>query len=208
MIQSRVQSVNFKACRGIAAVWWSMMRRSCRNPPERRRIRNSGLRPLSFRPTNRQAVIASMRRELIGNRKLKMRYLVPFGVIRNSMKLTAADDTLRVDMTYDDIVNIIKSLLICVDVDEEWYCRTYPDVGAAISAGDWSSAKAHFIENGYFEGRLPFQVKVDDEWYVRAYGDVAQGIKSGVLLSPQDHFDRHGYDEGRFPFAGPRMGRQ
>jgi len=40
-------------------------------------------------------------------------------------------------------------------VDEAWYRETYPDVDEAIRQGREVSAKSHFIEQGYHEGRKP-----------------------------------------------------
>lgn len=42
-----------------------------------------------------------------------------------------------------------------IPFDEAWYCRRYPDVAAAVKCGLISSAQAHFIDYGYFEGRIP-----------------------------------------------------
>jgi hypothetical protein len=35
------------------------------------------------------------------------------------------------------------------------------------------SAREHFISDGYFEGRLPFEMKVDETWYLDQNPDVA-----------------------------------
>ena len=40
-------------------------------------------------------------------------------------------------------------------VDEAWYRQTYPDVDEAIRQGREVSAKSHFVEQGYHEGRKP-----------------------------------------------------
>ena len=70
------------------------------------------------------------------------------------------------DIGLDDeqIVLIIKKLLRAVPVDEEWYLRTYPDVAVGIENGNTKSAKHHFVTDGYFEGRLPFEHEIDEEW--------------------------------------------
>ena len=96
---------------------------------------------------------------------------------------------------------MIKHLLRGVHVDEEWYRRTYDDVDAAIKGGAYESAKHHFVEDGYFEGRRPCPVRVDEAWYVATYPDVAEGMELGDIQSAQEHFDQHGYREGRFPAA-------
>jgi len=104
-------------------------------------------------------------------------------------------------ITEDVLVDIIKLLLQSVDVDEDWYRLKYPDVADAIDEGVFRSAKHHFIESGYFEGRLPAELTVNEEWYAATYEDVAERVKSGAITSLTQHFRDHGYDEGRRPFA-------
>lgn len=53
------------------------------------------------------------------------------------------------------LIGAMQLLLCAVTVDEQWYCETYPDVAAAIAEGSVDSAREHFIEFGYFEGRRP-----------------------------------------------------
>ncbi len=74
------------------------------------------------------------------------------------------------------------------------------DIGRAIRDGQIVSAKQHFVDDGYFEGRLPFPMKVNDTWYQTKYPDVAESVRTGVVASPQKHFDEDGYREGRLPF--------
>ena len=76
---------------------------------------------------------------------------------------------------------------------------TIPGCGHAIKAGTFKSAKHHFVENGYFEGRLPAEFHVDEAWYLTAYPDVADGIGTGEILSATEHFLTNGYAEGRLP---------
>ncbi len=40
--------------------------------------------------------------------------------------------------------------------DEEWYCKTFPDVAAAVGEGIYASGFAHFLAYGWREGRPPF----------------------------------------------------
>jgi hypothetical protein len=82
------------------------------------------------------------------------------------------------------------------------YLKQYTDVAQAISDGMVGSARQHFIDNGYFEGRLPFAIDVDDKFYQKEYPDVADSIGRGRESSAQDHFLRNGYREGRLPFQG------
>ena len=64
-----------------------------------------------------------------------------------------ADPPKRV--SWDQVEDIIKLFLKRVEVDEAWYCETYPDVAEAIREGGIGSAAEHFRDSGYFEGRAP-----------------------------------------------------
>jgi hypothetical protein len=129
-----------------------------------------------------------------------MQYVTPFDVIKRELNLLAMQGTVRINITYDEFLSIVKRLIEAIDVQEDWYLTTYPDVAEGIGAGVQRAAKEHFVQHGYFEGRLPYQIPVDETWYLRNYPDVAEGIDKGEHLSAQDHFLRAGYAEGRRPF--------
>ena len=78
----------------------------------------------------------------------------------------------------------------------------YPDVEAAI-ADTGLSPREHYINNGYFESRLPFRVRVDEIWYLNRYSD----LKKSSLSDPLAHFISSGYKEGRLPFL-PEFDKQ
>jgi hypothetical protein len=126
-------------------------------------------------------------------------YLPPFGALRNSVRLLSSKGQLKVDMTYDEFLALVKKLLPAVPIDEQWYRATYPDVDAAIRAGAYRSARQHFVEHGYFEGRRPFDIEVDEAAYLRRYPDIEESVRQGIVESARDHFIRHGYEEGRIP---------
>jgi len=127
-------------------------------------------------------------------------YFPPFEVIRRSVDIQAVRGDLRVNMSYEDFVKLLKLMIRGIDVDEDWYAKAYEDIGQAIRAGSIPSARHHFMNDGYFEGRLPSPIKVDEAWYLRRYPDVAEGIRKGILTSAQEHFDMDGHKEGRLPF--------
>jgi len=128
-----------------------------------------------------------------------MNYVPPFTVLKSSVRLLSVKGQLKVDMSYDELLDLLKRFLRAVPFDEAWYRRTYPDVEEAIRAGAYRSAKQHFVEHGYFEGRRPFALAVDEDWYLKTYPDVGESVKTGVVESALDHFERHGYEEGRVP---------
>jgi len=134
-----------------------------------------------------------------------MNYVPPFDRIRQFLAIVAEDGEVRINITYKEFLFIVQQLLHSIEVDEAWYRKTYPDVGLAIDEGKWSSAKDHFVEYGYFEGRMPYDMWVDEAWYEQAYDDVRNGIEKAEIASAKEHFIKHGYAEGRRP-AGSRTG--
>lgn len=129
-----------------------------------------------------------------------MKYLPPFDVVKRCVEMSTSKGQLMATASYANLINMIKLLLSAIDVDEEWYLTNYPDVAEAIAHGHTTSAKQHFIDDGYFEGRIPFAIAVNDEWYLKEYPDVAKSIGNGADMSAQEHFIRDGYKEGRLPF--------
>ncbi len=125
-------------------------------------------------------------------------YLIPYARLRKLFGFQCDDDQ-SVVLSSDQLTQVTRMLLRAVHVDEEWYGRQYPDVKEAIAKGVFRSAKHHFIESGYFEGRRPAPVAVDEQWYARAYPDVGESVEFGELGSCQEHFDRYGESEGRLP---------
>jgi hypothetical protein len=130
-----------------------------------------------------------------------VKYLPPFELIRRSIEISTVRGELRVNVSYEDFVKILRTVIRGVEVNEAWYARSYEDIGNAVEAGVIGSAKQHFVDDGYFEGRLPFPIKVDERWYLAENPDVADSIRKGSVESAQEHFDKDGYREGRLPFS-------
>jgi hypothetical protein len=130
-----------------------------------------------------------------------MKYLPSFETIRGSLEISTVRGELRVNISYENFISIIRTMIQGIEVDEAWYARTYEDIGSAIRDGRIRSARQHFVDDGYFEGRLPFPIEIDEEWYLTENPDVAESIRKGDISSAQDHFDEDGYREGRLPFG-------
>jgi len=128
-----------------------------------------------------------------------LRYLPPFEVIKSMLNLTTARGKTRVDMTYEELQKMIRTLLMVIDVDEEFYLMRYQDVADGIRQGTIRSAQEHFVDHGYFEGRLPYHIEVDEAYYLETNRDVAENL-GGEYASGQEHFDGPGYPEGREPY--------
>ena len=131
---------------------------------------------------------------------LKVRYLPPFDLIKSVVTTASVRGEQRVYLSYDSFLEIIKMFLATVDVDEHWYQRNYEDIASVVREGKLASGRRHFVDNGYFEGRLPFPMRVDEQWYLAQNPDVAEDVRKGAIASGQAHFDEFGYGEGRLPF--------
>lgn len=129
-----------------------------------------------------------------------MQYIPPFEILRGKMQPAGNAEHERISLTYEDFIGVLKRVLALADVDEGWYLRANPDVERGIKSGIIQSARQHFLDHGYFEGRLPGPLTVDSNWYLAQYPDVADDVRSGRVPSAQVHFDESGYKEGRLPF--------
>jgi hypothetical protein len=130
-----------------------------------------------------------------------VKYLPPFELIRRSIEISTVRGELRVNLSYEDFVKILRTMISGIEIDEAWYLRTYEDIASAIKSGSVRSARQHFIDDGYFEGRRPFAMSVDERWYLTQNPDVSDSIRRGDVASAQEHFDQDGYREGRLPFG-------
>jgi hypothetical protein len=128
-----------------------------------------------------------------------VKYLPPFDLIRRSVEISTVKGELRVNLSYEDFIKLMKLVISGIEVNEDWYLRQYEDIARAVQEGTVKSAKQHFVEDGYFEGRLPFAMRVDEKWYLQQNPDVAEGTRKGLIASAQAHFDQDGYREGRQP---------
>ncbi len=65
--------------------------------------------------------------------------------------------TAETDLTLEPsvLVDLVRLFLRTVEVDEAGYRRAYPDVAESLDDGSLTSARQHYIEFGYFEGRNP-----------------------------------------------------
>lgn len=129
-----------------------------------------------------------------------MQYLPPFERIKSQFRVSRPrNDTARANAANDDLVRLVQALLIGIEVDEAWYLEQHADVADGIRAGYIRSAKQHFLDHGYYEGRTPFRMPVDEIWYLATNADVADQVRMGTFESGQAHFDGPGYREGRLP---------
>ncbi len=130
-----------------------------------------------------------------------MKYIPPFDIVKSFVTTEMSGNNMTVTCGYDQYVEMLRHLLQGIEVDEAWYLQRYPDIADAIRQGIVSSARSHFVNDGYFEGRMPFPIRVDEAWYLQQNAGVADYVRRGLLESGQQHFDENGYNEGRLPFG-------
>jgi hypothetical protein len=130
-----------------------------------------------------------------------LKYLPPFEILKTYLTISSVKGKLRVNCSYENLVEMLRRVIIGVEVDERWYLERYPDIAEAISQGLVQSARLHFVNDGYFEGRLPFPIHVDEPYYLEQHPGVADYVRTGILESAQQHFDENGYAEGHLPFG-------
>jgi hypothetical protein len=78
-----------------------------------------------------------------------------FAEVAATIGVDADADLFPAGVPWASFLEVIHLFLQHVPVDEDWYCETYEDVDDAIRSGAIPSARDHFIEYGYFEGRTP-----------------------------------------------------
>ncbi len=76
-----------------------------------------------------------------------------FGAVAATLGLDPALDVYPASVSWRSLLEVIQLFLQRFPVDEVWYREAYPDVDEAIRNGQIESARRHFIEYGYFEGR-------------------------------------------------------
>ena len=138
-----------------------------------------------------------------------LRYIAPVmssGTLPNGRMLLATmmltPDMLRslpkVPVSVPALRKLLGVLVSALPFDEDFYATAYPDLAKARDSGAIADLRTHFVEHGYFEGRLGTKPYVDDAFYKRMYPDIALAIANGKIDSALDHYIRTGAAEGRF----------
>lgn len=129
-----------------------------------------------------------------------VRYIPPFEFLKSKATIGITNGRTMIHMSHDLLVEMLRAIVVNIEVDEAWYLERYPDVASAVRTGVFKSAKDHFVNNGYFEGRMPFHIQVDESFYLAHNPEVAEFVRRAELASGQQHFEENGYLEGRKPF--------
>lgn len=89
---------------------------------------------------------------------------------------------------------------------EAFYLTRYPDVAAAVAAGQFEDGYAHFLAFGRQEGRSPDGHYADDETYLACQPDVRAAVAAGAFDSGLEHYFLFGAEEGRDPTRNDIVG--
>lgn len=95
---------------------------------------------------------------------------------------------------------LMRDFISKIYVDVSWYVKSNPDLKGAMESG--MTAKDHYCRFGYFEHRMPYEIKIEEEWYLEAYPDIREAVEQRAFPSGQSHFNVIGYREGRIPAPG------
>jgi hypothetical protein len=125
-------------------------------------------------------------------------YLPPFQQVLALLGITDLDlQSPKVTVSSHGLMCLLQEALADVEVDEAWYNERYPDVYAAILAGNVKSAAVHFRTAGYREGRHPARLAFDPDFYYDQYKDIGSNFDRADAAGLQRHFETRGYFEGR-----------
>ena len=82
----------------------------------------------------------------------------------------------------------------------------YPDIAEAYAAGTIPDLQQHYIETGFFEGRLGAPPAVDEALLYLPLQGRRPGGDPGRIASATEHYLRQGAAEGRIP--NPQIKRE
>ncbi len=80
--------------------------------------------------------------------------------------------------------------------DEHYYLEMYPNVAAAVAAGEFATGYDHYIKYGQYEGYSPSPYW-DETWYLQENPDVAAAVKAGTVSSGFMQYYLFGQHENR-----------
>ena len=125
-----------------------------------------------------------------------------YATLLNEKILIPSPRTQYVAVDRNHLVDILKPTLRSIHLDADWYLQNNPDIATAIESGKVASAEDHYVTYGYYEHRMPYEIKLDEDWYLTQYPDVEEAVSRGLFSSATDHFSIAGFKEGRLPYAG------
>jgi hypothetical protein len=95
--------------------------------------------------------------------------------------------------------HLLRAALMSSKFDEQWYLKNNPDVASAVRSKIVASGREHYVNTGYFEGRLPCEIAVNEDFYVKKNDDVKRAMRAKQVKSAKEHWYSNGMKEGRDP---------
>ena len=125
-------------------------------------------------------------------------YVPHIRTLLDGLGLDAIDRTSErtlVDTAFLDF--LLEEFARLLPFDPDHYAHTYADVADAHRRGAVGDLHAHFIRDGFREGRLPFAEPFDTEYYLDRNADLAAVLQRHGRPGLQAHYEKDGRQEGR-----------
>ncbi len=136
--------------------------------------------------------------EFVTHRTPRRRPVVPLARLLQALDIepdNLTDDRAQVQVS--GLRQLLSEFARQQPFDPEFYAESYPDLEAARLAGVVSDLHVHFVETGFFEGRLPSEPPFDAVWYATFYPDLTACIDPTDSAALRNHFLTAGLAEGR-----------
>ncbi|MEO0818762.1 MAG: hypothetical protein AAFX86_15850 [Pseudomonadota bacterium] len=118
-------------------------------------------------------------------------------MVRKANLKDLASSKKKISMSREDLLGIFSSIAEAYPFDEDFYLEAYPDVKNAIEAGAAPSARDHYINSGFIEGRVGSPELFNAEVYRQNNPDVASAFEPGDDEALLQHYVHLGCREGR-----------
>ncbi len=81
--------------------------------------------------------------------------LPPFAKLKRALDKASRRDPTIEGFTQDELKEILRPIIQTAAFDEAFYTSFYEDIGDFVQKGLLASGRAHYVSDGYFEGRFP-----------------------------------------------------
>ncbi len=129
-------------------------------------------------------------------------FFPPYRMLEKYVRRRQSDDGGdEVAMHPEVFVLLVRCALENCEFDEAQYQRCNPDVAEAVERNEMPSGRDHYVQTGYFEGRVG-AMPVHEAWYLSQNPDVAAAKEAGLIESGEAQWRLAGCWEWREPNPG------
>lgn len=112
-------------------------------------------------------------------------YVIPFSVLRHFLddkgdEFQQEETSKSITITLALFNRLVRQVLLTHPLDEDAYLADNPDVASSVRRRDFTSARNHYVEHGYFECRGITKGEFDESWYLKTNPGVARSIRFGT----------------------------